>query len=209
MENSEDPIERKFILLIKILLWFIAFVVIGTLSLPGIIISVQYRKDSCVTKTGSYNIYLDWWLLSGSLFQLLSVLTCLPCVCFQIRKKIFAIYTWILNCLALIWIALGILLLVKSDLKTCEHDSLWVMSLVYIIAMSIWNMAQIFYEIVKCMDLRVSSSEDQEDHLNNFVYSHWRGEQIQDVYKATSSNDLVNLQDEVIKPDLDDDIHFH
>jgi len=160
-----EALQRKINFIGKIVFWFVIFVVNSALCLPGIIISLQYRNDICVTKTGYFNVFLDWWLLIGSLYQFFIVFMTLPYVCFNLKNKAFRVFMWISNALLTSWIGLGIFLVIKSDLRKCQHDSLWLMSMIYIIIVGIVIFIQVFYTIVKKFSNRVRSEEPSYHEL--------------------------------------------
>lgn len=129
--TSKKTEKRLFLISVlgKAVMWIGIFAVNSAICLPGVIISLQYRDDSCVTNTNTYNVLLDGWLLTGSMFQYSTIFMMLPCVCLALKSRTYQVFQLITNGLIAVWIGFGIFLVAKSDLHTCEHDSLWIMSL--------------------------------------------------------------------------------
>lgn len=183
-----ESLQRKVNFLGKVVLWIGVFAVNSAICLPGIIIALQYRKDTCVTNTTTYNLLLDWWLLLGSMFQYSTIFMMLPCVCFVLQTKMYRIFQIITNLLIGIWIAIGIFLVSKSDLQSCEHDSLWVMSLAFIIVYGVWLVFLLSWVIVKNVDCGALSHHEPDYHQL------WTG-QVNRVNGDRSVNNGVNTGD--------------
>ena len=144
-----ESLQRKVNFLGKVVMWIGIFAVNSAVCLPGVIISIQYRNDSCVTNTNTYNVLLDWWLFAGSMFQYSTILMMLPCVCLVLSGRTYRIFQVITNGLVAVWIGLGIFLVAKSDLHTCQHDSLWIMSLVFITVYGLWTLFLVLWLVLK------------------------------------------------------------
>jgi len=148
----QDRINRKCNFILKVVLWCVVLILNIGVTLPGIIISLQYRSDDCVTSTNYWNIFLDYWLLYGSMFQFILPFLALPCVCCHFKANVFRVFIVIVNILLSAWIGLGLFLLSRSDLKTCPHDSLWVMSIIFLVIVACWIISQIAYITIKIVN---------------------------------------------------------
>lgn len=154
-----DRIERRCLFVGKVIVWTLVFILNTGLCIPGIVISLQYKNDTCVTKTSNWNVFLDWWLLASAIFQFAIAFMTLPCVCFHFEKvQAFRTFIIITDIIIGLSTALGIFLVAKSDLGSCQHDSLWVMSIVFIVTILLWITFQIVYGIIKCINNRQSST---------------------------------------------------
>lgn len=143
MEKIQSKAERC----LRVAKWFLSFFVILIVSLPGIIISIQYSTDTCVTKTNYVNIELDEWLLAASFGYIFITLLYLPCVCCKVRKRWFRISIVLFSVVGILWGALGIYLVCNSDLKNCTHDSLWIMTLVSLTSLGFFILIELVYAL--------------------------------------------------------------
>jgi hypothetical protein len=63
------------------------------------------------------------------------------------------------------WIGMGIFLANRSDLRTCSHDSLWVMSIIFLVIIVTWILVQIVYAVVKIANYICVTQEIQYQQL--------------------------------------------
>jgi hypothetical protein len=68
------------------------------------------------------------------------------------------------------WISLGIFLVVKSDLKSCVHDSLWAMSIIFMVIIGVWIVVQGVYTLIKSITCTCIEPEPEFDDL----WRQWR-----------------------------------
>lgn len=141
-----ESIEEKISRIGRVLTWILVFIIVSVISLPGIIISLQYSKDECVTKT-SLNVELDEWLLIASFSYMFIVILFMPWACCRLRKLWFRILFIFLSLLVTAWASIGVYLLVHSDLEKCAHDSLWIVSLVNLTSVGLFIMCLTMYVI--------------------------------------------------------------
>ena len=151
---ATSDIERKFDVAVKLFVWFIAFLLNMALSIPGIVIALQYRNDNCITETSIYNVYLDRWLFFSSVFELICMFIALPYVFVRCSQQCMRATLFLCNLIFVVLITIGIYLLVMSDLVTCEHDTLWAISVVWVIITSAWIVSNILYILVSAVSRR-------------------------------------------------------
>lgn len=163
----EDRIQRKCGFILKVVLWCVVLIVNSGISLPGIIIALQYRSDNCVTSTNYWNIFLDYWLLFGAIFQLALPFFTLPCVCCHFESNLFRYFMIVNDILLTGWVCLGLFLITRSDLRTCSHDSLWVMSIVFLVIISTILVIQITYAVIKIVNHICVTQEIQYQQIWN------------------------------------------
>lgn len=153
-----DSLERKGKRALKTLKWILVFILISVIAIPGLIISLQYSSDSCVTKTSYINVELDQWLLLASLSYVTIMLLSLPCTCCEVEKVCSRLWTLIFSLILAAWGAVGIYLIANSDLKSCQHDSLWIMTLISITCLCLYIVLQIMYRIYSYCSYRQQQS---------------------------------------------------
>lgn len=78
----EQDITKKMVFLSSLVIWIVGGMLIIPISVPGIIISVQFLSDECVKNSSNINIALDAWLgiASGCMILIIVVLLVLVCV---------------------------------------------------------------------------------------------------------------------------------
>jgi hypothetical protein len=161
-----ERLERKGAFVLKLIGWILIFIPNSALCIAGFIISLQYHNDSCVTQTNYWNIFLDYWLLFGSFYQFSMIFMTLPCVCYHFKNEnVFPRFLLLSNILMTGWISFGIFLVVKSDLKTCQHDSLWAMSIIFMVIIGLWITVQCVYAIIKSVKCSCIEPEPEYQDL--------------------------------------------
>jgi hypothetical protein len=138
-----ESIEEKLSRIGRVTSWILVFIIIILISVPGIVVSIQYSKDACVTNS-KLNIELDEWLLIASFAYIVIILTFLPWACCRLRKIWFRLLFVFLSLLVTVWGIIGVYLLVNSNLK-CGHDSLWVVSLVNLTSVGLFILCLTMY----------------------------------------------------------------
>ena len=144
-----DKIQQKATCVARCGVWALIFILNIALSLPGVIISLQYQNDDCVTKTSKMNVYLDTWLLIGSLYQFAIMFMILPCVCLHVRKRYIRVFLLISGIMQAAWTGMSAFLIFNSDLKSCAHDALWIMSTIFTVTLGMWLICQTLYAVIK------------------------------------------------------------
>lgn len=125
-----DDFDTKLRFLAKQIVWIVVGLFIFLLTAWGIYIGYQYMDDECVRKT-SYSLALDWWLITACVYDVVFWLVVMVLLCCRTRKWCRRVVIWPLNLANLVWMGVGIWLLVESQIR-CQHNTLWVMSLVVI-----------------------------------------------------------------------------
>ena len=125
---SKSPLD-KVDHVVKMFIWTQVLIITVALCIPSIIIALQYSGDTCVIGE-IWNVRLDEWLLVAALLQLISIISFLPSVCCVWKHCCSRMIPLILIGALMIWIGLGIFILTQSDLNSCQHDSLFVMSVI-------------------------------------------------------------------------------
>lgn len=128
----ENPFESKIGYLLKMLGWTQVLMISCAFFIPGIIISMQYFADDCVT-SNNLNVRLDEWLFVGAIMQFAVVVSFLPTVCCVWKHWFPRVISLAMVVVLNAWAAIGIYLMVVSNLTKCNHESLWWMSLFEII----------------------------------------------------------------------------
>jgi hypothetical protein len=149
--QTKNPLDKGE-LLIKILLWVQVLIITVAISIPGIVISLQYLGDSCVVGK-QWNIRLDEWLFIASLLHMVSLVSFLPSICCVWKGVCSRIVPLIFIIVLGLWGVLGVYILAVSDLSSCTHNSLWMMSIMDIIFIgifiSVYSIIQ-FYSCCTC-----------------------------------------------------------
>ena len=145
VETSKSPLD-KVDLLLKMFAWTQLLIITVAICIPSIIISLQYSGDQCVIGD-VWNIRIDEWLLLSSLFQLVTIISFLPSVCCTLKHWATKIFTIIFMIILFLCLILGIFLISLSNLTTCLHDSLYVMSIIEICFIGIFIMSYAMYNI--------------------------------------------------------------
>ena len=141
MESIKNKAERA----LRIVKWTLSFIVISIVSLPGIIISLQYRKDDYITNTNYINVELDEWILIASFGYIIMTFSFIPCVCCKVRKRYFRTGIVLYTLIGMAWAGIGTYLMINSDLKSCSHDSLWIVSLVNLTSLGFFVLIELMY----------------------------------------------------------------
>jgi hypothetical protein len=191
-----ERLERKGSFGCKLIAWIMVFVPNTALCLAGLVISLQYQYDTCVTDTNYWNVFLDYWLLFVSLFQFSLIFMALPFVCYHFKNEnIFPRFLLTFNMIMTVCIGFGIFLAVKSDLKDCKHDSLWAMSIVFMILIGIWIIVQGVHTLIKTVTCLCIEAEPEYEDL----WRKWKTSPTEDsplIVTSSSSITSVNLSDE-------------
>jgi len=124
MKGVENDVSRKLKILFQMGAWIIALFLIIPWTVPGIIISLQYRNDPCVVNKDKTNMELDLWVLIGSSYVLAYMLILMFTICAQTRTCFWRIFYIFTHTLMLGWDIVGIYLLTNANLE-CKHNSLW------------------------------------------------------------------------------------
>ena len=169
LTKMDTHLTRKCNFILKVVLWCVIFIVNLGITLPGVIIAVQYQYDTCVTKTSFWNLFLDNWLLCGSIFHMVLPFLALPCVCHHFKTCVFQTFLMICDVILLGLLILGIFLAMRSDLRTCEHDSLWVMSMIFMVIIGIHLVLQTVYVIVQLINSYCVTREFRYEHISQWT----------------------------------------
>ncbi len=135
VDVDQVGIRSKIKILFQTVAWIVAFLMILSYNVPGIVIAIQYSNDPCVDKNIS-NFSIDIWLLVACSYTILYMFLALITICAEIRKCLFTTFYFFTHLIPITWIGIGIYLLIISSLE-CEHNSVWAMSLSWIIITSI------------------------------------------------------------------------
>lgn len=141
MDSSPQPqsfhqdISNKVQFLTSLVLWIVGCMVILPISLPGIIISLQYSTDECVKGSTKINIALDVWLCISCAGMIISTVIILLLLCINPKTRILKGFGICISIIYGMWTIVGWYLLINSTLE-CDHDSLWVMSTVFLSVLS-------------------------------------------------------------------------
>jgi hypothetical protein len=122
--------DTKLRFLAKQLAWIVIFVIISPLCLWGIYTGIQYINDPCVTD-GQYSLALDCWLIVICLYDILFAIIVLVMLCCHTRGAVRRCIIWPMHIINIIWTIIGLLLIVESNLR-CQHNTLWVVSVVIV-----------------------------------------------------------------------------
>ena len=135
MEKTRDEINGKFKFIFLLIVWIIALIIVLAITLPALIISIQYTNVDCVAKSNWFDKLADLWLLASSVMILGFCFLCLGFIClgvsFKFWKRLFVFFA--LFCTIIIGIGWGIFL---NTTLNCEYDSLWMMILVFLIILT-------------------------------------------------------------------------
>lgn len=129
--DFHQDINNKVRFLTSLVVWIVGCMLVVPVSVPGIIISVQYSSDKCVQGTTTINIALDAWLLIASIGMVICTILVLIGLCINLRSQILKGFAVFMSIVYTLWTVLGWYLFANSSLE-CQHDSLWVMSLIYL-----------------------------------------------------------------------------
>lgn len=146
--QTKSPVDKAAVLL-KMFIWIQVLIVTVAICIPGIIISLQYSGDPCVSAK-QWNIRLDEWLLISSLMHLISLISFLPSICCVWQNICSKIVPLILVIILGLWGALGAYVISVSDLTTCSHDSLWVMSIIELVFIGIFLTVYCIVQFYSC-----------------------------------------------------------
>jgi len=125
-----DNFDTKLRFLATQIAWIVAMMVIMPICFAGIYIGTQYFDDKCVRQT-SYTIALDWWLIIACIYDIIFWIIIMILLCCKARQTCRRVMMWPLNIINVIWMGIGIWLLIEGQIR-CQHNTLWVMSLVVI-----------------------------------------------------------------------------
>jgi hypothetical protein len=165
-----DDFDMKLRFLAKQIAWIVVMVLMIPICSAGIYIGYQYMNDECVRKT-TYSIALDWWLIAACIYDGVFWLIVMTLLCCRARQTCRRIVIWPLNFINVVWMGIGIWLLVESQIR-CQHNILWVMSLVVIcITLTI---AFAISVVLCCARLGVCSSLGRYISLEETPYEHYR-----------------------------------
>ena len=185
--KTKDPVD-KLTLLFKMLIWLLVLIITVAICIPGIIISLQYSGDPCIIGK-QWNVRLDEWLLISSLFHLVSLISFLPSICCVWKNMCSKIIPLIFVILLGVWACGGIFVMTVSDLSSCSHDSLWVMSIIELVFVGIFIITYSsvqFYSCCSCENvsccklcgwctdddpLSINSTDDDEDIAEWFKHT--------------------------------------
>jgi hypothetical protein len=154
--ETKSPVD-KAALLFKMFIWMQVLIITVAFCIPGIIISLQYSKDPCVVGK-QWNIRLDEWLLISALMHLLSLISFLPSICCVWRNICSKIVPLILVTVLGLWGVLGAYVMTVSNLTDCDHDSLWVMSIIEIVFIGIFILVYCIVQFYSCCSCSKSCS---------------------------------------------------
>lgn len=182
MSTGGERLKRKCAFVLKVVLWSVVFILNTGFCMPGIIIALQYHNDACITDGGVWNLFIDYWLLIGSVFQFAIPFMTLPCVCFHFDSNyVFRTFMVVSDVLLGAWVVFGVYLVANSDLKSCEHDSLWVMSIIFIVSVALWILFQIIYITIRTINNRCGSDSGNERYHQLWT-SNNQGPEIEELF---------------------------
>ena len=197
--KSKNPVD-KATLLLKMLIWLLVLIITVAICIPGIIISLQYSGDPCIVGK-QWNVRLDEWLLISALFHLVSLISFLPSICCVWKNMCSKIIPLIFVILLGIWACGGIFVMTISDLSSCSHDSLWVMSIIELVFVGIfiiiYSSVQ-FYSCCSCQDISCCNFCgwcNNDDPLD--ITSSNEDEDVAEWYKRTGLNTFAPLSTNV------------
>jgi len=122
--------DVKLRFLAKQLAWIVIFVIISPLCIWGIYTGVQYMDDPCV-RDGQFSLALDWWLIVTCIYDILFAIVVLLLLCCHARGAVRRWIIWPMHLINILWTVIGVLLIVESNLR-CQHNTLWVVSVVIV-----------------------------------------------------------------------------
>ena len=128
--HGGDDFDTKLKFLAKQIVWIVVMFLMLPLCLWGIYIGYQYMDDECVRKT-PYSIALDLWLIIACAYDFILWFIVMVLLCCRARGRCRRIVMGPLNLINIVWMVIGLWLLVESQIR-CQHNELWVMSLVVI-----------------------------------------------------------------------------
>ena len=146
--QSKSPVDKAELLL-KMFIWIQVLIITVAICIPGIIISLQYAGDPCVVGK-QWNIRLDEWLLVSALMHLISLISFLPSICCVWKNMCSKIIPLIFVIVLGVWGAAGIYVMTVSDLTTCTHDSLWVMSIIELVFIGVFLITYSSVQFYSC-----------------------------------------------------------
>lgn len=123
--------DRKLRFFAKQLGWMFVCILVGFFGSWGIYTGVQYMNDECVTKTKT-GIALDYWLITACVYDMVFCIIVWLLLCCHAKGCIRRLVIWPIHLGNLVWTGIGIWLVVESNIR-CQHNSLWVVSMVLII----------------------------------------------------------------------------
>ena len=126
-----DDFDRRLQFLARQVAWIVVMFMILPFCLGGIYVGYQYMDDECVRKT-SYSLALDWWLIVACVFDMFFWFVVMILLCAKAKYRCRRIFIWPMNVGNIAWMSVGIWLLVESQIR-CQHNTLWVISLVVIV----------------------------------------------------------------------------
>ena len=144
--NFHEDITNKVRFLTGLVVWIVGCMLVVPVSVPGIIISVQYSTDKCVKGTTQINIALDAWLCIACIGMIISTLFTLVGLCVNIRRRVLKGFGIFIAIVYGLWAIIGWYLFANSTLG-CDHDSLWVMSLIYLCLLSTTELCTLVWTI--------------------------------------------------------------
>lgn len=167
--SFEHDINRKCRFLVFLGVWIILFLFVIGLTVPGIIISIQYSKDNCVTSS-AINVQLDAWLIVSSIGIIGLSLISLCVLCVIPRSKFVKTWMFIFDLCIGAWAGIGWYLLYASTLN-CTHDSLWLISLIHVATLSFTCIISTFYLFMSCMRWFRKKCSNQSRHDDLPIYN--------------------------------------
>lgn len=170
-QTFQQDIEQKIDTIWRFVVWALAFLISLSLSLPGIIISLQYSSDDCVTTSGNINIALDLWLLIACVFVIVYMILILILICINVMNRTLGICWLIIHLFQLGWYIIGIYLIINSTLK-CKHNSLWQLSVAYCAIMGCAWIVETLFISFKCCGIEcIKTTNNSEKHYYQNVDS--------------------------------------
>lgn len=163
--STKSPLD-KVDLIFKMFMWTQVLIITVAICIPSIIISLQYSGDECVIKNG-WNIKLDEWLLVAALFQIVSIISFLPTVCCIWKHCCSKLIPLIFIILLTAWAGIGVFVIAESNLSTCTHDSLFVMSVIEAAFIFISMAVYTFIQIYSCCYCNCCNSNNNNNNIND------------------------------------------
>lgn len=143
-DDFHQDINNKVRFLTSLVVWIVGCMLVVPVSVPGIIISVQYSTDKCVKGTTTINVALDAWLLIASVGMVVCTILVLVGLCVNIKVRILKGFAILMSIVYTLWTVMGWYLFSNSTLE-CQHDSLWVMSLVYLCVLTTCEICEMIW----------------------------------------------------------------
>lgn len=125
-----DNFDTKLRFLARQIAWLVIGFFIFFAAGWGIYVGCTYSSDECVRQT-PYSLALDVWLIAACVYDVVFWFATMVLLCCRARSACRRCVTWPLNVLNVSWMLIGVWLLIESQIR-CQHNLVWVMSLVVI-----------------------------------------------------------------------------